>query len=407
MRRFVRARRDQPLACVLGDMDLIRPLGLAGIPCAAVAPPGAVTTYSRHTVHRIDSVDQWDQADRQVELLLRFGRAQADPPALYYQADAPLLMVSRHRERLGEVFRFAIAEPDLVESLVDKARFRELADRLELPVPRSRWLLAGTEGDGVAELDFPVVVKPLTRNTERWAAVGGAAKAVRVERPEDVPRVAAKLAEIGMDALVQELVEGPETRIESYHAYVDERGAVAGEFTGRKIRTLPAAYGHSTAVEITASRDVAYAGLDILRRLELRGVAKLDFKRTPGGQLKLLEVNPRFNLWHHPAAVAGVNLPALVHADLTGTARPRTTPPRPGVRWCALTADLAAARAAGVPALAWLRFALRCQTHAILALDDPMPFARGRILPNLRRVASRGRLSVRGARRGASRSRAG
>ena len=43
---------------------------------------------------------------------------------------------------------------------------------------------------------------------------------------------------------------------------------------------------------------------------------------TSAGRLHLLEVNPRFNLWHHPAAVAGVNLPALVHADLTGAPRP-------------------------------------------------------------------------------------
>ena len=44
--------------------------------------------------------------------------------------------------------------------------------------------------------------------------------------------------------------------------------------------------------------------------LGLRGVAKLDFKRTAAGELVLLEVNPRFNLWHLPGAVAGVNLPA-------------------------------------------------------------------------------------------------
>ena len=36
-----------PLACVMGDMDLVRPLGLAGIPCAAVAPAGAPPRYSR------------------------------------------------------------------------------------------------------------------------------------------------------------------------------------------------------------------------------------------------------------------------------------------------------------------------------------------------------------------------
>jgi len=404
MRRTVRRRRGAPPACVLGDMDLIRPLGLAGIACVPVAPPGAATTYSRHTAGRVEDVDQWTQADRQVELLLRFGRSQPEPPVLYYQADAPLLMVSRHRDRLREAFRFVIADADVVEGVVDKARFRELATRLELPVPRSVRLMTDADVDAVAELAFPVVVKPLTRNTRRWAAIGGAAKAVRVERPEDVVAIAAKLPGLGMDALVQELVEGSEARIESYHAYIDERGAVAGDFTGRKVRTLPPAYGHSTAVEITASPDVARAGLDVLRRLDLRGVAKLDFKRAPDGRLKLLEVNPRFNLWHYPGAVAGVNIPALVHADLTGAPRPRTTPARPGVRWCAPPADFKAARAAGLPLVRWLDFALRSETHQIIALDDPMPFVRGRLVPRAIGAARRGSRAVSRGGRDASRS---
>jgi D-aspartate ligase len=93
---------------------------------------------------------------------------------------------------------------------------------------------------------------------------------------------------------------------------VDVSGAIVGEFTGRKIRTFPRDYGHSTAVEIVSLPDVAEVGRDVVARLGVRGVAKLDFKRDDHGRLHLLEINPRFNLWHHPDAVAGVNLPAMV-----------------------------------------------------------------------------------------------
>jgi predicted ATP-grasp superfamily ATP-dependent carboligase len=47
-----------------------------------------------------------------------------------------------------------------------------------------------------------------------------------------------------------------------------------------------------------------------------------------------LEINPRFTLWHHAGAVAGVNIPALVYADLTGTPRPATARAKAGVRRC-------------------------------------------------------------------------
>ena len=62
--------------------------------------------------------------------------------------------------------------------------------------------------------------------------------------------------------------------------------------------------------------------MTIVERLALTGVAKLDFKRDPQGNLRLLEINPRFNLWHHAGAIAGVNIPALVYADLAGLPRP-------------------------------------------------------------------------------------
>lgn len=193
----------------------------------------------------------------------------------------------------------------------------------------------------------------------------------------------------GIALLAQELIPGPERLVESYHAYVDGTGAIAGEFTGRKIRTLPAAFGFSTAVEITDAPDVRRVGREALERLGLTGVAKADFKRAPDGALWLLEINPRFNLWHYPAAIAGVNLPVLAHADLTGAPRPTVRRPRPGVTWCQPLKDLRAARSERVPLARWLRFLAACDARSTLALDDPMPFLRGRLGESLRRPRSR------------------
>ena len=64
-----------------------------------------------------------------------------------------------------------------------------------------------------------------------------------------------QLLDAGVDVLAQQLIAGAETQIESYHCYVDQRGSIAGEFTGRKICTFPVAYGHTTALEITDAAD--------------------------------------------------------------------------------------------------------------------------------------------------------
>lgn len=366
-----------PLACVMGDIDLLRPIGSAGIPCAVVARPGAPQRYSRFTTASVEWSDAWDRPADLVESLLRFGAEQPGRPVLFYEEDRELLLVSRYRERLRRAFRFVVPDRTLVEDLVDKARFQALAQRLDLPVPEAALLRAA---DGAAAFEtvsrFPVVVKPLTRRTDRWQPVAGMQKALRVESRGELRDLWSRLADRGVDILAQELIDGPEDRIESYHVYVDERGEVVGEFTGRKLRTYPAVFGHSTALVITDATDVRDLGRELAWRLDLRGVAKFDFKRAPDGRLYLLEVNPRFNLWHHLGAVAGVNLPALVYADLVGLPRPSTRAARAGATWCKAWRDVAAARAQGMSLLRWATWALRADAHRLIALDDPMPLVR-------------------------------
>ena len=365
---------QRPLACVIGDMDLVRPLALAGIRCAVVAPPGAASRYSRFTQVVLPWADPWERGEELVEILVRFGAAQPEPPVLFYQQDRDLLLVSRHRERLAQVFRFVIPDATLVEELVDKARFQELAQRVGLPVPPAR-VLHPNRGLTADELDlrFPIVVKPLLRRTAHWEPVGGLGKAIRVDTAAALAKLLPRLRAAGMPLIAQELVPGPETRIESYHVYVDRQGVPVGEFAGQKIRTNPAEYGHSTALRITNSGDVIALGRVLAARLGLRGVAKFDFKRDPRGELHLLEINPRFTLWNHPGALAGVNLPALVYRDLVGLPR-EAAARRSGVRWCKLWEDWGAARAAGVSLVRWLPWAMGCEAKRIIAWDDPLPF---------------------------------
>jgi predicted ATP-grasp superfamily ATP-dependent carboligase len=382
-----RASRDDGLACVLGEVDLVRALALGGIRSAVVAQPGNPARYSRAAVRVLEWVDPATHPEALVERLLAFGRAQSERPVLYYDGDWDLLVVSRYRSRLGQAFRFVIADEVLVETLVDKARFQTLAERLGLPVPAARRLSLFNGGGMDVELRFPVVVKPLTRRHDLWRA-HAAAKALHIEDGSALASVAARLAADGIEGLVQEVIPGPESRIESYHVYVDDAGAIAGEFTGRKLRTHPRGYGYSTAVAITDSAEVTAVGREVVRALGLRGVAKLDFKRAPDGRINLLEVNPRFNLWHHPGAVAGVNLPAMVYCDLTGLPRPAAAL-RPGVRWCSLAHDHQAARAESLGLGRWLMWALRCEAKSGFAWRDPLPLARAAFWRIRRRLRSR------------------
>jgi D-aspartate ligase len=366
---------------VIGDLDLVRPLRMVGERVVAVAAAGSPTSFSSEVEAVVALPDPYTD-EALIVGLERAASGWARTAPLFFQGDRELLALSAARDRLSSRFSFVLPPHELVLDLVLKDRFQRLAERLGLPVPPA----AVITGDRVPHWRFtgPVVVKPLTR-AAGWGELKIGAKAIEVSDEAELLAVIERLQPRCAELLVQQLVGGPESSIESYHAYIDADGAVVGEFTGRKLRTYPARYGFTTALTITDQSDVRALGREVLTRLGFTGVAKLDFKRDPDGHLWLLEVNPRFNLWHHPGAAAGVNLPALVLADLTGRPRPVSTTARPGVTWCDPLHDLRAARADHISVRSWLGSALRCDTYGDLKRHDALPFVRGDLWPAVRR----------------------
>ena len=68
----------RPPACVLGDVDLVRALGLARISSTVLAPPGAPVRYSRHTRAVFPWHNAWETPEALVDSLVRFGQAQPE-----------------------------------------------------------------------------------------------------------------------------------------------------------------------------------------------------------------------------------------------------------------------------------------------------------------------------------------
>lgn len=362
---------------------MVAPVALAGIHCSIVTPPGDPAAWSRRA-RSIGWADPEATPDRLLDLLLEHGHEQSDKPVLFYQSDSFAHFVGKYRQELASAYRILIPDQALLEDLLDKLRFRSLADRLGLPVPASRVFDPRKERIDEEQWAGPLLIKPSGRDA-RWTALEPAGKAIRVDTAAELRTRLPRLEEYGRPVLLQEVIPGPETRIESYHCYVDQRGERGAEFTGIKIRTLPVSFGRTTAAMITDIEDVKQLGRDIVRRLGLRGVAKLDFKRDPNGRLWLLEVNPRYTLWLHPAARAGVNIPAMVWADLVGRPRPAGTPVRTNVSWCS-SWDLQASRRWGVPLGEWFAWTLRCEARSMMSLSDPLPMLRLALVRGGRRL---------------------
>ena len=374
-----RSRADRPLALVLGArvIEVVRALAMEGIPVGVVTPTGDPARWSRYA--RNVMTWDWMQAAEHhdaalADRLVAFARRQPKPPVLLYCSDQSMVFVSQHRERLATAFRFVVPDAALVEAMEDKARFARLAAERDLPVPPTVVLDQRSESpDELLALGLPVVIKPTARDHTWQTAAGSSTKALRFETEEELLAFWPRLRDLSKPAVAQQCIPGPETAVVSYHVYVDADGEIAGAFTGRKIRTIPVEYGHTSSLTITDCSEVARVGREVCRKLDLRGVAKIDFKRAPDGALYLLEINARLTLWAHPGARAGVNLGALVYADLTGTPRPQPRPLRRELDWVH-PKDVIAAKAHGICTREWVRWLVRNNpVNGVWRWDDPGP----------------------------------
>jgi predicted ATP-grasp superfamily ATP-dependent carboligase len=135
----------KPLACVVGDLSLVRALGRDGIPVAvATSAPDSRMTRSRYCRAVVRTPSWVDDPEAALATLVGWGSEQREAPVLFYQGDHDLLALSRGRSRLAPHLRCVLPSAELVEALSDKLRFAALAERERLPVPFTLMLSRGS-----------------------------------------------------------------------------------------------------------------------------------------------------------------------------------------------------------------------------------------------------------------------
>lgn len=332
-------------AVVCGDLNLLRCLADREIPLVVVASDSSEPTLRSRYAERTHLISEPSHAEQAVAELERIGREMPERPVLYYGTDAMLLLLSRHRARLEQLYRFMLPEPELVESCVDKNRFSELARRRDLPVPQSiASSEIGSARELLARMRLPCAFKPSVHIgwlRQRAEVDKVPKKAYRAETAAEVTRIYDDLVKTGSPFIVQQWISGGEEGIYSFHCYADERSRILGWFCGRKIRTYPKEAGVSTYLELVRDPKVAELGFEVVSRLGIVGPLKIDFKRDAiTGELYVLELNPRFTLWCYLGKACGVNLPLFAYAHLAGAPLPAPRIYRTDIRWLSGGNDL-------------------------------------------------------------------
>lgn len=378
-----RERRQGPTAFVLqltiNGLGAVRSLGRAGIPVIGLDPDpnhiGFASRYctSKQCPHPVTAPEEL------VEFLLEEARKLTEPGVLSPASDAFVLFLSRHRDQLQGHFRFNLPSADLIEASLDKRRLYDLADRAGMHHATTFYPETIDDIRHIKDgLDYPIYIKPYYSHLWR-AAFPSAGKGAKVFTPEQLVSRFESIIPTGVQVMVQSIIVGPATNVQSVRVYISEAGETIATFTNRKIRQYPVEFGVASLAESIRDPDFQEMGEAFFRDIGYRGFGLIEFKRDDrDGLLKLTDLNPRWLKTGNLATDSGVDFPLIHYLDMIGeTPLPQPTH-REGVRWLDARDDFASAwslfRLGELSFGAWMRSWLGARSFSTFAMDDWRPF---------------------------------
>lgn len=374
-----------PVAVFYTELDMVRCFAGTGVPTLLIgSSPHNLKFYSRdyHQKRVIASVKS-DPA-KSLSDLIAIGREFSSKPVLFYDDDPFLSFLSQHRAALAPYYHFLMPPDETVQGLLDKTKFASLAKKFQWKVPATTVSHELQKAEDITHyMDFPCIVKPGSRigwfESSVVTKMGGKpSKAMRANNMEEFLYIYDQIRLYTDDFVIQEYIHGGDEAIYSFHAYFDPSGKPLATFAGRKIRTYPKETGVSTYLELVHDPEVIQLGLSMLAQIGFVGPCKLDFKRDRRkNKFYLLEVNSRFNLWHHLGAASGVNIPWVVYCNLLERPTPPQTNYRVDVRWLSFGDDFRAFIGEYRTELSlwgWLSSLWGKKVYYLFTWHDPLPF---------------------------------
>jgi predicted ATP-grasp superfamily ATP-dependent carboligase len=294
------------------SLSTVRALGKDGFQVTVMGESVFTTGFwSRYTHRRVKAPTAETDAEAFGSALLQELR-RAPGTVLFPMEDATLAWVASNLDKVNEHGRLLLPPADSIRIAQDKAATIAVAQKLGLPVPQT-WEPRTAEefaerARQLAEGTF--VVKPRSAR--------GSHGIVYQSQPDRNFWLEHWKRHGPM--LIQERIPA-DGRALGVSLLLDQRGECVAVFAHERLQQYPVSGGPSTDRQSIHAPELVEWSLALLRRLDWRGLAMVEWKVDPrDGKPKLMEINPR--LWGslELAIRAGVNFPVLYARAALGEA---------------------------------------------------------------------------------------
>ena len=381
MKRSKLTAKNKAIVLSLFDTGLgvIRSLGRAGVTVIGLdsnpVMPGFASRYCEAKL----SPDPVHDPEALLEFLMKEAEQLDEPGILMPASDAYVLFISRYREELWKRFLFTLPPDRILETMVNKRYQYELAEQIGMPLAKTYYLESMADVSKIKnELEYPVFIKPYFGHL--WREIYGSAhKGFKVGSPQELVDRYEEIFRTRLQAMVQSIIIGPDSNLYEVSFYIGKMGDQQAVFTHRKIHQYPAEFGVCTCAESLYYPELVELGLKLMRGFDYRGISSIEFKRDErDGQLKLIELNPRFCQQNILAADCGVNFPLIEYLDLIGERQEPVNEFKIGVKWLDLVIDFPSFweyyRRHETTPWQWLKTWKGIRSFPVFALDDLGPF---------------------------------
>ena len=329
-----------------------------------------------------------------IAFLLRVAVREKMRPALFITSDEYLLPVSRNRKELEPYYLMNLPDPQIIECIADKFKQYTLALDAGIPVPQT---FVAHNMDQLLQIKGRIPLPAFIKGSEvtLWRKkMGVTSKGFLVSTQEELIDTFQMIFERGANALVQELIPGPDTNHYKSSCYLSRKGEILLAFGLQKIRQQPVGFGFGCLVQSIDYPEMLALGKDFFTRIGYHGVGSAEFKLdSRDNKLKLIELNPRYWQQNALAEKCGMNFPLMDYMELTNCEPKAILDYRPGVKWVNIYSDIESFREyrqrGQLSFRQWLDSLKGEKLFSDLSGDDVLPGLREILFENILRRSGR------------------
>lgn len=275
------------------SLSLIRSLGKKGIKVIGVesnltSKEASLGSYSKYLTNCIYVSDSQKDEEGFIRDLINYSLKSNTKPVLIPVGIYSTIAISKYKIDLQPYYSFIVPSINCINIANDTYKLLKIANSTNIPAPKTTTL---SNNETIIELSkrlkYPVVIK--YREGELLKLPPQKRYKI-IKDSNSFFKVFTYMHNIQAYPLVQEYITGDGYGVS---AVFDKYSNPISIFCHKRLREYPVSGGPSCLCESYWNDSMVCYAIKLLKKLNWQGVAMVEFKGYPNGEIKLMEINPR------------------------------------------------------------------------------------------------------------------